>query len=214
MKMAKIVIVGIAFLSFIIAIYFYPMLPEKIASHWNAGGKVDGYVPKIWILSFPLLIVITSLALFTIPKVDPLKRNIERFRKYYDRFIIIIAMFLFWIYLFVILWNLGIKVNTPIAIIPACAILFYYFGILCENAKRNWFIGIRTPWTLSNERVWNRTHKMCGKLFKVASVISLIGMVFQSYAIFFVLIPVILVAIYAIIYSYFEYQKLSRASNI
>jgi len=56
--------------------------------------------------------------------------------------------------------------------VPALGILFYYCGILIENAKRNWFIGIRTPWTLSNEKVWERTHKIGGKLFKIAGLIA------------------------------------------
>jgi uncharacterized membrane protein len=85
--------------------------------------------------------------------------------------------------------------------------LFYYLGILVENAKQNWFIGIRTPWTLSSEKVWNKTHKIGGKLFKVAGLIAFAGILFQDYAIYFVLVPVILIAVYLVIYSYFEYQK-------
>ncbi len=92
-------------------------------------------------------------------------------------------------------------------LIPALGILFYYAGILVENAKRNWFIGIRTPWTLSSEKVWDKTHKIGGKLFKIAGIIALLGILFQKYALFFVLVPIISVAIYTIVYSYFEYQK-------
>lgn len=90
---------------------------------------------------------------------------------------------------------------------PAFGMLFYCCGILTENAKRNWFIGIRTPWTLSNEKVWEKTHKIGGKLFKIAGVIALLGIAFQSYALFFILVPVILVATYTTVYSYIEYQK-------
>ena len=90
---------------------------------------------------------------------------------------------------------------------PAFGILFYYCGILTENAKRNWFIGIRTPWTLSNDVVWDKTHKIGGKLFKIAGAVALFGIFFQKYTLFFILAPVILVAAYTIIYSYFEYQK-------
>ncbi|MEK7202903.1 MAG: SdpI family protein [Patescibacteria group bacterium] len=68
-------------------------------------------------------------------------------------------------------------------------------------------IGIRTPWTLSSDLVWEKTHKIGGKLFKITGVIAFVGIFFQSYALFFIFIPVILVAIYTIVYSYFEYQK-------
>jgi len=70
-----------------------------------------------------------------------------------------------------------------------------------------WFIGIRTPWTLSNEKVWNKTHRIGGKLFKTAGIIAFLGIFLPRYAILFVIIPVILVVVYPIIYSYFEYQK-------
>ena len=87
---------------------------------------------------------------------------------------------------------------------PALGILFYYCGVLIENAKRNWFIGIRTPWTLSSDSVWEKTHKIGGKLFKIAGIIALFGIFFPNYTFLFVLIPVVSVAIYTAAYSYFE----------
>lgn len=90
---------------------------------------------------------------------------------------------------------------------PAFGILFFYCGILIKKAKRNWFVGIRTPWTLSNEKVWDRTHQIGGKLFKITGIIAILGMFFPRFSFYFVLIPVILVAIYTVIYSYFEYRE-------
>ncbi|MFA4819477.1 MAG: SdpI family protein, partial [Candidatus Aenigmatarchaeota archaeon] len=90
----------------------------------------------------------------------------------------------------------------------AFAPLFYYCGILIENAKRNWFVGIRTPWTLMNETVWNKTHRRGGKLFKLSGVLALVAIGLPQYALVFILVPVILSSIYAMAYSYFEYKKL------
>jgi uncharacterized membrane protein len=90
---------------------------------------------------------------------------------------------------------------------PAFAILFYYSGILIENAKRNWFIGIRTPWTLSNDEVWDKTHKIGGKLFKLAGILALFAIFFERYAILVIVVPLIVVSIYTVVYSYLEYQK-------
>jgi len=92
----------------------------------------------------------------------------------------------------------------------AAGLLFIGVGILCENTRRNWFIGIRTPWTLSSDKVWDKTHRVGGKLFKIAGVIAIVGIFFQSYAVYFVLIPALLVAAYTIVYSYFEYKKEMR----
>ena len=93
------------------------------------------------------------------------------------------------------------------ALAPAFGGLFYYCGILAKNAKRNWFIGIRTPWTLSNEKVWDKTHRVGGQLLKIAGIIALFGVFFPSYALLFIFAPVVLVAAYTITYSYIEYKK-------
>ncbi len=208
MRKSEIIVLGIILLSFAIGIYFYPQMPERVASHWNAQGQVDGYMSKFWgIFLMPFVSLGLLLLFILIPKIDPLKKNIEKFRKYFDGFIVLIIVFLFYIYLLTISWNIGIRFDMGQFLIPALGILFYYAGILVENAKRNWFIGIRTPWTLSSEKVWDKTHKIGGKLFKIAGIIALLGILFQKYALFFVLVPIISVAIYTIVYSYFEYQK-------
>jgi uncharacterized membrane protein len=183
-------------------------MPEKIASHWNAQGQVNGYMSKFWGLFLMPIISVGLLLLFMIiPKIDPLKENIQEFRKYYDGFVILVIVFLFYVYLLTIFWNIGLRFNVIALLSPAFAILFYYCGILIENAKRNWFIGIRTPWTLSSEKVWDKTHKIGGKLFKIAGIIALAAIFFQSFALFFIIVPVIMIAIYTVVYSYFEYQK-------
>lgn len=68
-------------------------------------------------------------------------------------------------------------------------------------------LGLEHLWTLSNEKVWEKTHKIGGKLFKIAGAIALVGVFFQKYALFFILVPVIFVSAYTIIYSYVKYQK-------
>ena len=204
----EIIVLGIILFSFLFGIYLYPQMPEKIASHWNVQGQVDGYMSKFWgLFLMPLISAGLFLLFIAIPKIDPLKTNIEKFRKYYDGFITLIIIFLFYLYLLTIFWNMGIRFNIIQLLAPAFGILFYYCGILTENAKRNWFIGIRTPWTLSNDAVWDKTHKIGGKLFKISGIVVLFGIFFRNYALFFILVPVILVAIYTIIYSYVEYQK-------
>jgi uncharacterized membrane protein len=208
MKTASIIALLIIILTFAIGIYFYPLMPDKLASHWSAQGQVNSYMPKFWGLFLMPLISVVLLALFLlIPKTDPLKENIAKFRKYFDGFIILLFLFLFYIYLLSIFWNLNLKYNMIQALMPAFAVLFYYMGILISNAKRNWFIGIRTPWTLSSEAVWDKTHQLGGKMFKASAIIALLGMFFQQAAIFFVLIPIIFTAIYTIVFSYFQYQK-------
>jgi len=204
----NIIIILIILVSFAVGIYFFPQMPEKMASHWNIRSEVDGYIPKFWGL---FLMPIISLGLFLlfllIPKIDPLKENIKKFKKYFDWFVFLIIVFLFYLYFLTIIWNIGFRFDFVVFLMPAFSLLFYYIGILTENAKRNWFIGIRTPWTLSNDKVWEKTHEIGGKLFKIVGLIALSGIIFPNYAFLLLIIPAIFSAIYVVVYSYFEYQK-------
>ncbi len=208
MKKIQIIVLGIILLSFVTSVYFYDKMPEKMASHWNAQGEVDGYMPKSWALFLmPLISAGLFLLFVAVPKIDPMKENIKKFIKFYDVFILLFIGFLFYIQSLTILWGAGTRFDIIQALSPAFALLFYYCGILTENAKQNWFIGIRTPWTMSSEIVWNKTHRLGGKLFKISGIIAVFGVLLPGYAIFFILVPVILFAAYTVIYSYLEYQR-------
>ena len=203
---------AIVLISFILGIWLYQSrsisIPDTFASHWDAAGEVNGYMPKFWGLFLMPIISLIMLGLFVVlPKIDPLKKYIATFKTHYNTFILAIIAFLFYIHTLTIAWNLGIRYNMIAFLSPAFAVLFYYCGILIENSKRNWFIGIRTPWTMSSDKVWESTHKIGGKLFKAVGIISLIGLFFQEIAIFFVIVPILLVSIYLFVYSYLEFKK-------
>ena len=208
LRKSEILIVGIALLSFAIGVYYYPQMPEQMASHWNARGQVDDYLSKFWgLFLIPITLVGLALLFMAVPRVDPLRENIERFRKYYDGFVILFMIFMICVYLATILWSIEIRISINVFLPIAAGIMFIGAGILVENTKQNWFVGIRTPWTMSSESVWDKTHRMGGKLFKIAGAISIVGILFQSYAVYFVLVPALLVAAYTVVYSYFEYKK-------
>ena len=211
MSKSIILILIIIFLSFILGLAFYSQMPIKMASHWNASGAVDGYMPKFWgLFLMPIISVVMFLLFIFIPKIDPLKQNIQDFKKYYENFILILIAFLFYLYVLTLIWNLNVRFNFILFLIPAFALIFYYAGVLISRAKRNWFIGIRTPWTLSNDVVWDKTHRLSAKLFKASAILSLLGIAFPKYAIWFVLVPILLASIYSVVYSYLEYQKQTK----
>jgi uncharacterized membrane protein len=194
--------------SFLIGYLLYPQMPARMASHWNGLGQVDGYMSKAWALFLmPVLGLVMFLMMVLFPKLDPLKKNVKTFQNYYYGFILGMILFLFYIYLLTIFWNLGIAFNMIRTLVPAFAILFFYCGILIDKAKQNWFIGIKTVWTLSNEKVWDRTHKLGGKLFKISSVISLFGLLSDKIAIWLVVSPIFLSSIIVFVYSYIIFKK-------
>lgn len=211
-KNIQILIIGLILVSFLIGAYLYPYMPEKMASHWDANGSVDGYMPKLWgLFLLPVISAILFLVYMLIPKIDPLKGNIEKFRGHFDVSILLLFVFLFYVHMLTMLWNLSYRFNIIQLLAPAFGLIIYYAGIMMENAKQNWFIGVRTPWTLSSEVVWDKTNKLAGKLFKVAGVLAAMGLIFPKYAIFLILVPVILAAVYPIIYSYQKYQQEIKA---
>ena len=208
MRPAESIVLAIVALSFLFGIYFYDKMPEQMASHWNVRNEVDGHMSRFWGLFFMPVIALGLVLLFiAVPRIDPLKHNIERFRRHFESFIVVLFLFLFYLYLVTILWNKGYRFVLIQALAPAFAILFFCTGLMVEHAKRNWFAGIRTPWTLSSERVWDKTNRIGGRLFKIAGVVCLGAIPFPQYAVYFILVPILLVVPFAIVYSYREYQR-------
>jgi uncharacterized membrane protein len=211
MRKTIFIALGMVIISIAAGVLLYPTMPERVASHWNMHGEADGYSSKA--LGIFLLPALSALLLFffmLIPKIDPLGKNIESFRKYYDGFILSFTGFMSYVYILTLLWNMGARFNMSQALSPAFGALFYYLGILTENAKRNWFVGIRTPWTMSSDAVWDKTHRRSGKLFKAAGIIALLGALIPEYAILLMIVPVISVAAYSVVYSYVVYSRQNK----
>lgn len=211
LRKSEILALVIILSSLAIAIYFYPKMSDKIPSHWNYRGEVDSYASKfVGLFIAPILLFVCLLLFVILPRIDPLKTNVEKFRKFFDGFIILFFLFIIFLQLFIILWSKDIRLKPYIVFPIGLGILFFYVGILVEKAKRNWFIGIRTPWTMTDDRVWDRTHKLGGKVFKIIGIISAIGALFSKYAFLFVIIPAIILPILLVVYSYFDYKRLIK----
>ena len=195
-------------LTLAVTILAYPALPDRIPSHWNAAGEVDGYLPTPWgVLIVPLLMIPFAALLFLLPRIDPLKANYRKFRPYYDGFILVFVAYLFVIQLQILLWGLGYPVSPNLLYPVLIGGLFIYLGFMLEHAEQNWFVGIRTPWTLSSERVWKKTHARGGTLFKVAGIVSMAGALFGPYALWFIMVPALAVSAYLVVDSYLEFRR-------
>ncbi len=208
LRASEFAIIAIIIASFFIGAYFYPSLPEKVASHWNMKSEVDGYVDRFWgAFLMPIISIFLFILFLILPRVDPKRKNIEKFRNYFDLFLVTLFCFLLYIYILTLAWNSGYVFDLGQLMLPGLAILFFVTSYLVSHAEPNWTIGIRTPWTMSSDKVWNKTHVLGGKLFRIASLVILVGAPFPLYAIWFVLVPLFAVALFLVIYSYFEYKK-------
>lgn len=214
MKNANAYFLFLVALSFGLGFLAYPHLPDLVASHWNGQGVADEYMPKFWgIFLFPFIMCILYALYIAIPSLDPLKKNIVSFQKQYDMFWLSIGGFFLYIMVLSLAWNFGHRFNFGVFMLPALAVLFFFIGDLMEHTKRNWFVGIRTPWTLSSDAVWDATNKHAGKLFKLAALGPIIAMVFPSpLSIFIAVTPVVIVAFWSTIFSYLEFKRYHKRS--
>jgi uncharacterized membrane protein len=178
--------------------------PERMASHWGADDQVNGDISRFWgVFLMPVITTSMLLLFLAIPSIDPLKANIQQFRESFNTFIVLIIAFMLYVHALTLVWNLGYTAfHMSSAMLPAMGLLFIFMGLLISRAKRNFFIGIRTPWTLSSDRVWDETHRLGGKLFIAAGLIALLGVLFPDYAIWFIMFPVIGASLISVVYSY------------
>ncbi len=203
---SALMIVAAAGLSLVV----YNQLPDPMASHWGFNDQVNGTIPRFWGAFMMPLITVGMLGLFLLlPAIDPLKANIAKFRGIFNAFIAAILAFLLYIHVLTLVWNLGnhgFRMST--AMLPALGLLFMLTGVLIRNAKRNFFIGIRTPWTLSSDRVWDETHRLGAVLFFASGVLALLGVFFPGgIAYLLVLVPIIASTVILLVYSYILWTR-------
>jgi uncharacterized membrane protein len=189
-------------------------LPDQMASHWNVNDQVDGYIPKFWGVFMLPLIALGMFVLFRIvPSIDPLKANIAQFREAFNLFILLIVGFMLYLYGLTLAWSLGYDdFRMSGALLPATGLLFIFIGFMMRQARRNFFIGIRTPWTLSSDTVWNETHRIGAVLFMISGALAFIGGFFGGMSAFWMLFaPLIGSTVFLLVYSYMLYRRETRA---
>jgi uncharacterized membrane protein len=160
----------------VLAATLYGRIPATVPTHWNWAGQPDGFLPKpLGVFVLPLVAAVTWAVLAVLPALSPRGFSMERFRGTYDVLRTTIVGFVVLVATAQLLvaagWRLRIDVVIPVAVGLLLAILGNYMG----KVRRNFFVGIRTPWTLASEEVWLRTHRVAGKLFAVAGVLVAAG---------------------------------------
>jgi uncharacterized membrane protein len=199
---------GIVVLIALASAFYAPRLPEAMAINFNAAGEPNNFVQKELALIGSVLLAGGLAVLFALlPRVDPLGENFDEFQTAYDGFAVATLGFLTYIDGLVLAYNLGFEFGMMEAIAPAVGALYLLLALLLRRAEQNWFVGIRTPWTLSDERVWDRTHRHTAPLFVVAAVLALGAAVFPEFATVFLGVPVVVIAIGSTLYSFVLYRR-------
>ncbi|MCX6745161.1 MAG: SdpI family protein [Candidatus Parcubacteria bacterium] len=195
-------------ISVVASFYFYANFPEQVPMHWNIAGQVDGWGSKTTgAIILPLVIIAMYVMFLLIPYLDPKKDRYEQFVKVYHIFKNYLIGFMVLVYLVTGLAGLGYDVPVGLIIPIGVGILFILIGNYMAKIKMNWFMGIRTPWTLSSEEVWNKTHRMGGKIFMLGGfLIILTGIAPLSWRLPIFILTMVLLIFGTIGYSYWVYR--------
>ncbi|MEW5939376.1 MAG: SdpI family protein [Chloroflexota bacterium] len=192
----------------LIGLLLWNRLPDPMPSHWNAAGEVDDYMPKFWGAFLLPVVTAALIPLFlVIPHIDPLKANIAKFRGVFNWFIVVFAAYMFFVYGLTLAASLGYQFNMTAALLPVVGLLLIGAGYLTGKAKRNFFIGIRTPWTLSSETVWDETHKLGAKLFMLAGAATILAAFLGETGIWIMLVAILAAALVPVVYSYILWRR-------
>ena len=201
----------LTFVTLAAGLFFYPVLPDVMMTHWNAEGVPDGSMPKFWgVAIMPLLLAFSISILAAIPHIDPLKNNIASFRTQYNIFVVLLSAVLAFVQLAVLAVNLGTALNMSTIVMPAVGVLFFWLGSILPRTKRNFFFGVRTPWTLSSDTVWKRTHKMAGWIFRALGLLAVFTIIVPAYAVPLFFGPLVVAVVGLVAYSYFVYCEVEH----
>lgn len=195
--------------SWIASIYFYRLLPELVVTHWNIQGVADGYSTRgVGAFALPIIITISYILFLILPTIDPQKKRYADFGRAYQYIKVAILLILVAIYIVASLVNIGYAIQIQIVVPVLVGLLFFVIGTNLGNVKKNYFVGIRTPWTLSSEDIWNKTNSLAGTLFMLAGLAIVVSTFLNPTFSFVVLILAILIAaLVPILYSFILWKK-------
>jgi len=204
-------IILIIIMMFAASIYFYPQLPDKIPTHWNFKGEIDGYSGKLTgAFLMPVMNIIMYGLFIFMPVLDPKKENYKLFESTYIYFRYLFHIFFLGMHGLIIAAALGYNVDTGRLVTLAVSLLLMLMGNVMGRLKHNYFVGIKTPWTLANEEVWRKTHRLGAVIWTgggLAGVIMSLLRLSMGWA--FIAIIAVMTFI-PIVYSYVIYSKLKK----
>lgn len=196
-------------ISIIATVLIYSGLPEKIPTHWNIRGKIDSYSSKSFIWFTALLPLGIYLLMVYVPEIDPRRESYRKHKKAYKILMNILVPFFIMIHWIVIFSALGYQVSVARIIPIGIGILFIVIGNYMGQIRPNYTFGIRIPWTLADETVWKKTHRVGSFAFILSGLIFIIsGIINKPYSFILAISSIFVTLIYTVVYSYLEYKKI------
>jgi len=202
-----------------VTLALYPHMPEKIPTHWNIEGKIDGYGDKAFAAFLMPSVVLGLMALFAaLPWLSPKQFAVDTFRSTYWFIVLVITAAMIFIH-GLTMWAAmaGRPVDITKPLLAGILVMFGVMGNVMGKVRRNFYVGIRTPWTLASERVWNDTHRLAARWFVAAAALGLVVVILPIPLPALVITTIVLImsaALGPVVYSLVHYKRLERAGSI
>ncbi|UJF30581.1 SdpI family protein [Kaistella sp. 97-N-M2] len=207
-------IISIVLLPFVYLAIIWNKLPQKVPVHWNIRGEVDRYGEKTEMILIPILLpLLVYLIFLVVPKIDP-KNKLNKMGNKLNSLKFVLTTLMSGLALFLIFSAHHQNFTNPNLIFVFVGLMYLVFGNYFKTIKANYFIGIRTPWTLESETVWKETHRLAGKLWLAGGLLVIISALFlddkMNVLTFFIITGII--TLVPAVYSYFIFKKENKAA--
>ncbi len=192
----------------------YPSLPGHIATHWDINNRPNGYSPKaLLFLIGPGWMALVMGIMYCLPWLSPKRFEVDTFRSTYLYIMLLIVAMQAYVYAIILWAGTGHEVNVGRAILGGLSLLFILMGNVMGKIRRNFYIGVRTPWALADDRVWNATHRFAAKTFVVGGIAGLL-LAALGVGGWVQLIPLLCVVLLPVAYSLMLYKQMEKRGEL
>ena len=195
--------------AFLVSAILYPRLPDRIATHWGLDGQPNGWSSRgMGAFLVPAILLLVWGVMRWLPSIDPRRANYVKFQETYDLVVNAVLTLVAGIHFMVLAIALGWPVPVGRIVPMGVGALFILLGNVLPRARPNWWFGVRTPWTLSSDQVWTRTHRVAGYLLTGAGIVCVAGAALSPRWTVGVLAAAVAIAsLGSVIYSYVAWKQ-------
>ena len=199
----------IAAVAVAVSIWAYPRLPPTVATHWDLRGAPDGFSSRLLAVSIVPVVLLVMTGLYNVlPKLDPRGENYAKFLSTYWLIGNAVIVFVLVAHAMIIASALGYSVRIDRLMPLGFGLLFIFLGNYITRVEPNWFVGIRTPWTLSSDTVWRKTHRTGGWLMVLGGLVIAACAFLPQGAFLPLFIPaIVVIAVVPIVQSYVLWKR-------
>ena len=189
-------------------VYLYPSLPDPLPTHWDAAGNPNDYMSRLsGVIALASVPCFAVLLFKLIPVISPHGFRTEGFARVINALMVGVVVFGSVITVFALNASLGSGVDISKAVLVSVGLLLMFMGNYMGKVRKNFFIGIRTPWTLASDEVWAKTHRLGGWCM-VAAGLAMAAGAFADVVIDWIVFVVVGIVLIPVVYSYFAYRAL------